>query len=181
MTTADYLTQIEALRPQLVEAAEANCATPDDAEDAVQDGVMYCLDRLADYDPEKAALRTWVTNIVIRRALNNNRVHYRNADLTKEPRGFPDEEDDGKARRAQAKPKPDKEPGYDPNPDLRISVRQALDQLDPADRELAAVVFMEEYTEEECADLLGVTDRTVRRRLVGVKQQLKDILKDWRA
>lgn len=62
-----------------------------------------------------------------------------------------------------------------------ISVHKALDQLAEVDEELVQVVELRYFagmTEEEIAEALGISDRTVRRRWARAKLWLADALAD---
>jgi hypothetical protein len=45
-----------------------------------------------------------------------------------------------------------------------IDIERCLDRLDPLDKKLIALIVLQEYTQEEAAQLLGYTDRQVRNR-----------------
>jgi predicted DNA-binding protein (UPF0251 family) len=47
-----------------------------------------------------------------------------------------------------------------------IDIERCLDRLDPFDKKLIALIVLQEYTQEEAAQLLGCTDRQVRNRFV---------------
>jgi hypothetical protein len=47
-----------------------------------------------------------------------------------------------------------------------IDIERCLDRLDPLDKELIALIVLQEYTQEEAAQLLGYTDRQVRNRFL---------------
>ncbi len=188
ITESEYLEAVESFRPQLIEAAEQHCWAPCDAEDAVQDAILYCLGKLHAYDRNKASLKTWVTNIVIYRALNTNPYHGSQRKLAEPYRGFSEEEEaeliknrDGALdipKRAQTKPRPPQEEGYDPQLDRKISVQQAVAKLPERERSTVQAIFFDGYTEEEYAKQQGVTDRTVRRWLADAKIRLRELLKE---
>lgn len=181
LTTEEYLTAVEHMRPDLIRAAAPNCYAPDDAEDAVQEGIMYRLRKLEQYDATRASLKTWVTIAVIDRALNTNYHHSKQRVLVKPHPGFPeDTEHTENTRRAQMKPKPPEELGYDPNPDLRISVQQALAKLPDKERRAAVAIYMEGYSIDEYAEQIGVSSATVDRILVRAKDKLRRLLEEWR-
>ena len=181
LTTEEYLTAVEQMRPSLVETARQNCYLPDDAEDVVQEVIMYCLRELSTYDPAKASLKTWVTGKVICEAIGSSRAPMRRyKQLVQEYTGFPDDvEHTEDTHRAQMKPRPPQEQGYEPDYDLKISVQQALAKLPEDERKAATAVFLEGYTEGEYAEQAGVTDRTVRRWLKSAREQLRVTLKEY--
>lgn len=47
-----------------------------------------------------------------------------------------------------------------------IDIERCLDRLDPLDKKLIALIVLQEYTQEEAAQLLGYTDRQVRNRFL---------------
>jgi RNA polymerase sigma-70 factor (ECF subfamily) len=181
MTQEEYLRAVEQMRPDLIKAAEHNCYAPDDAEDAVQEGILYCLRKLEQYDSTRASLKTWVTTAVIDRALNTNYHHSRQQVLVKPHPGFLDDtEHTENTRRAQTKPKQAEESGYDPNLDLRLSVQQALAKLPDKERKAAVAIYIEGYSIDEYAEQIGVSSATVDRLLAGARDKLRRVLKEWR-
>lgn len=45
-----------------------------------------------------------------------------------------------------------------------IDIERCLDRLDPFDKKLVALIVLQEFTQEEAAQLLGYTDRQIRNR-----------------
>jgi hypothetical protein len=45
-----------------------------------------------------------------------------------------------------------------------IDIERCLDRLDPFDKKLIALIVLQEYTQEEAAQLLGYTERQIRNR-----------------
>lgn len=181
LTEQEYLEAVEDARADLISIARNYCKVKDDAEDAVQEAIIYCHKKLADYDPLKASLITWVTNIVIGRARHLN--YYRDRDMVTEA-VFDDIPEDESVRRAQKKPRWKAEVDediYEPKYDLVLDVQKVLGQLPAEEQDAVRAVMMEGHTEQEYADSVGVSRRTVSRQLARAKETLREKLKDYRA
>jgi RNA polymerase sigma factor (sigma-70 family) len=61
------------------------------------------------------------------------------------------------------------------NPQEREWVLAALEQLPPHEREVIEAVYFADFTRRESAELLGVCEATVRRRLAAARARLKAI------
>ncbi len=63
---------------------------------------------------------------------------------------------------------------------LEISARlaEALEAMDPTDRELLAMRHFEQLTSAEAANLLGIQERTAAKRYLRALKKLKDILSE---
>lgn len=53
-----------------------------------------------------------------------------------------------------------------------VEFHQKIDELPPEEREVIELLFYQDLTQEEAAEVLGVTDRTVRRRWAEAKTRL---------
>lgn len=62
--------------------------------------------------------------------------------------------------------------------DLRLSLRLALGQLTPRERRIVYLRFIEERTQQEIADEIGVTQMQVSRLLTGILRRLRAQLAD---
>jgi RNA polymerase sigma-70 factor (ECF subfamily) len=83
-------------------------------------------------------------------------------------------------RRKQAKDGPsleeDMAPGADQQPDTSLWVRQALEKLDPTEREILMLREYEQLSYAEISDLLRIPVNTVRSRLFRSRMALKELL-----
>jgi RNA polymerase sigma factor (sigma-70 family) len=59
------------------------------------------------------------------------------------------------------------------SPDDRVMIAAALSSLGDEDRQLVALRYVEQFTEEEIAAILGTTSRTVRNRLARARERLQ--------
>jgi len=177
ITEQEFVDAVELFRHDLVEAARRSCISIADVEDAVQNGVMWCVGHLEQYEPEKASLKTWVTKKVIWAARDINYQHERDIP--------PVVEDDGAY--IQARPKEDRaydtryetdEPSYDTKIELRLAVHEALAKLPESDRNIAVALFLEEYTVDEAAAKLNIARTTLVRRVPVIKNTLRGLLVD---
>jgi len=53
---------------------------------------------------------------------------------------------------------------------------EQIDRLPPDEKEVVDLLFYQGMTQEEAAEVLGITDRTVRRRWVSARTRLHDVL-----
>ncbi len=63
---------------------------------------------------------------------------------------------------------------------LRLDVIAALGQLELADREIVVLRYFLDLSSREIADVVGLPDGTVRRRLAQCRTRLAACLADWR-
>jgi DNA-directed RNA polymerase specialized sigma24 family protein len=72
--------------------------------------------------------------------------------------------------------------GHDPSYqyDVKLSVQSALAKLVRDERDVAKAVLMEGLMIEQYAEESGMPIRTVERRLAGAKENLKNLLSEWR-
>lgn len=71
---------------------------------------------------------------------------------------------------------PEHEPAQDSATEQGVWVRQALEQLDPGERELLMLREYEQLSYDEIAELLRLPVNTVRSRLFRARMALKDLL-----
>lgn len=140
--------------------ARAILGVGDDADDAVQDGVLAAWKAIGRYDPARP-FRPWLMRIVANAALDlhrRRRVRYTVA-------------------------VPDHVEGSDPRPDratdhalFRASLREALALL-PERHRVAVVLFdVEGYGHAEIAEVLGVPEGTVRSYVFHARRALRRAL-----
>jgi RNA polymerase sigma-70 factor (ECF subfamily) len=60
--------------------------------------------------------------------------------------------------------------------ELKVQLRDALNQLDPIDREVIALRHIEQLSRAECALLLGISDVAVSKRYFRALKRLKEVL-----
>lgn len=71
---------------------------------------------------------------------------------------------------------PEHEPAQDSATEQGVWVRQALEQLDPGEREILMLREYEQLSYDEIAELLRLPVNTVRSRLFRARMALKDLL-----
>jgi RNA polymerase sigma factor (sigma-70 family) len=62
---------------------------------------------------------------------------------------------------------------------LRLDVARALAGLDESDREIVVMRYLAQMNSREISDLLQIPEGTIRRRLMGCRNQLADQLMLW--
>ena len=62
--------------------------------------------------------------------------------------------------------------------ELRARVRSALDQMDPADREILVMRHLEQLQVREIAALLGISEGAVKMRRLRAAERLRELLQD---
>jgi RNA polymerase sigma-70 factor (ECF subfamily) len=62
--------------------------------------------------------------------------------------------------------------------ELRARLAEALDQMDPTDREVLALRHFEQLTSPEVARTLGIQERAAAKRYLRALERLKDVLSD---
>lgn len=178
MTHIEFSEATDAMREDLIETASRHCVVRDEAEDAVQEALLYCYTNLDKYDSTKASLKTWVTKVVIDRARDANDFHIRRHKREAEPEAFdPLKEQDPDVRRAQRKAADGVEPSYNPDYELRCMVKQALASLPPRWRNAVEAVYMRGEAQAVYAAERSIPLRTVEHDLAKAKDMLRRILR----
>jgi RNA polymerase sigma-70 factor, ECF subfamily len=151
-------------RPRVLRLAFALLGDADEAEDVMQDVMVYALTHLDRYDPERAAFPTWLHTIVVSRC----RDRYRRQAVSlrriaewwgerHEPHGAgPDAEIE--------------------RIDARDQVGRALKRLTPLQREALVLREVEDLTFEEIGRVLGVPLRTAQARVASAHMALRRAL-----
>jgi RNA polymerase sigma factor (sigma-70 family) len=161
----------EAHRARVLRLAYALLGDADDAEDVMQDVMVYALTNLNRYDPSRAALSTWLHTITLSRC--RDRARRRRMGLRRVTDWL-----QGRAEDAV-------EVGPEANLerfDARLRVGQALSRLTRVQREAIVLREVVELTFEEMATVLGVPLRTAQARVTSahaaVRRQLRGERKD---
>lgn len=136
-------------RGLLVHTALQFCKASDDAEDAVQNAIVYCLENLHKYDPAKGTLKSWVVQAVEWRALNTNRT-YSSVGYIEDMR-IRDRDSD---EEGELPVEISTDPGQ--KCEVQLAVRKALSQLGDVERDIAEAVLMGGLTMQEYADEEGI-------------------------
>jgi RNA polymerase sigma-70 factor (ECF subfamily) len=152
-----------------------------DASDVVQEALADAAGRLSDYLRERPLpFYPWLRRLAWDRLVELHRHHGRaRRDVGREePEGLqlPDESVAVLAERLAAH-------GTSPSGDLlrrevRDRVRAALDALEPRDREVLTLRYLEQLTTAETAAVLGIGEGAVKSRLMRAILRLRDQLDD---
>jgi RNA polymerase sigma-70 factor (ECF subfamily) len=145
---------------------------PEDAEDAVQDGLLSAYRNLPRFEG-RSQFSTWLTRIVINAALMRRRS--RNArpavSLDEPPRGH---EVPAVERFADQGPTPEQ---HYQRRELHEMIRENLDELSPLLRTAFVLREVQGFSTGEAAEKLGVTENTLKARLWRARQQMADRLR----
>jgi RNA polymerase sigma-70 factor (ECF subfamily) len=143
-----------------------------EAEDAVQDGYLDAYRHISDYRGE-AQVTTWLTRIVINRALMRLRRHKRERAVVR----FPDGRDADAGARPELVDRTAESPASATlRGEIRTVVESRIDALPAAFRTVFVMRDVEEMTVQETADCLGIPAATVRTRLFRARALLRDAL-----
>ncbi len=156
---------------QLYQTALRVLGNPEDAEDAVQDGLLSAYRNLKRFEG-RSQFSTWLTRIVINAALMRRRSQKARpaTSLDEPPR-----EDELPAVERYADEGPTPEQVYEQS-ELRRMIWQNLDELSPLLRTAFLLREVEGYSTGEAAKKLGVTENTLKARLWRARHQLADRL-----
>ncbi len=137
-----------------------------DAEEVMQDALVYALTHIDRYDPQRAALSTWLHTITVSRC----RDRQRRKRLPQVPLGHWMGEGQDAATSA---------PG--PEEQALVQARkselwQALDQLSPKLREAIVLRYWGEHTYQEMGQILGCPLATAQSRVRLAYERLRDLL-----
>jgi RNA polymerase sigma-70 factor (ECF subfamily) len=156
---------------RLYQTALRVLGNPEDAEDAVQDGLLSAYRNLPRFEG-RSQFSTWLTRIVINAALMRRRS--RNArpaiSLDEPPR---EHELPAVERFADHGPTPEQE--YQRR-ELHEMIRENLDELSPLLRTAFVLREVQGFSTGEAAEKLGVTENTLKARLWRARQQMADRL-----
>src|SRR5258708_27531131 len=123
------------------------------AEDLTQETFLVVIRGTSRYEP-RALVRTYLYGIALKLLSSERR----------------------KQARAESQGSSDPEPALRESADTALWVRQALDKLDEAEREVLMLREYEQLSYSEIADLLRIPLNTVRSRLFRSRMALKDCL-----
>ena len=138
-------------------------------EDLLQELLKYSLERLdgGHFDPERGALGTWLYRVAWCRCVDlQRRLKVRQAPGSRLPQEAVPEQGD-----------------EDPSPlevaaDAEIAgeVREALTRLEPQERNLLELRYLQELSLREVSSVLSLTLETTKYRLSGAKRSLRRLL-----
>ena len=136
----------------------------DDADDLVQEAFLRALDRIATFNLSKA-FDPWFT-----RLLMNLGTDWRRKQTVRRTEAHDMETFAGGSR-------PDRETERS---ELRVSLQRALDRLPARQRLIVQLFEIDGHSTEEVAEMLQLTQVTVRWHLHQARKSLRESLKGWR-
>jgi len=144
-----------------------------DAEDTVQDALLSAYRHL-DQFKATAKMTTWLTTIVTNRALSKLRGRPRQPQVSLDERLAQDQDYCLLDRLTDARPSPESE--YIRS-EMRGNLMQSVMELSPLLRETIQLFYMDGLSTMEIAQILGVTQGTVKVRMSRGRSQLKRLLR----
>jgi RNA polymerase sigma-70 factor (ECF subfamily) len=164
---AAYAALYDRYAPGLYRLAYSILLVVQDAEDVLQESMVYAFRNLDRYDPERGAFRTWLYTITISRCRNARRrkwlptvalSHLLTVGI--EP-SAPDEES------------PEFRAAWQ---EIRSALREALRSLSPRLREAVALRYNQGLTYREMAEILGCPQKTAESRVRLAHEQLRKVI-----
>jgi RNA polymerase sigma-70 factor (ECF subfamily) len=172
------------VRRMIAVRLDRRLATRVDPSDVVQEALIDAVRRLPQYLGERpVAFYPWLRDIAMNRLIDVHRQHLvtkkRNVQREEamyERRHLPDESQMELAGRLI-------DPGSSPSrrmekKEQQLELNAALEDLNPDDREVLVLKYLEELSAPEIAEILCVSERTVWRRHTRAIEQLSDVLTD---
>jgi len=136
-----------------------------DAEEVTQDVFVYAFKRLAAYDPNKSAFRTWLYTITISRSRNKLRRKWL-------PTQSVEEWDEEKVEGAADRPSE----VWAESQAERERVGSAVGQLSPKLREAVVLRYFENLTYPEIGQILDCPMKTIQSRVRLAHKELRKLL-----
>lgn len=158
--TAAISSLITACQPDLLKFARQTCATPEDAEDAVQE-TLWVISRKIGTLRTLSAFTSWAIRIVKHECFRLLKFARGESTLDAEEDLFVLEEDAGQLNV------------------LKQDIVSSLAALPPIYREVLILRDVEERTAPEVADLLGISTQAVKSRLHRARSMLRLQLQHW--
>lgn len=158
---------VERHQDRIYNAVLRFCGHAEDAFDICQRAFINAFRKLSDFKGD-SAFSTWMYRIAF-----NQSVSFRREGGKTKPVSLQGRDDE-----------PVVEPAVEADPggrletdDNRRKVQQALQQLDPGDRQIIVLKDLEDRSYDEIARILDIPKGTVRSRLFRARQELKERLK----
>jgi len=136
---------------------------PDDADDLVQDAFLRALERIGTFDVTRA-FEPWFNRLLVNLGLDWRRKQKVRGSETADPEAIA-----GGTR-------PDRETERS---ELRTALQEAVNRLPDRQRLIVTLFEVEGHSTEEVADMLKVSQVTVRWHLHQARKALREMLKGW--
>jgi RNA polymerase sigma-70 factor, ECF subfamily len=137
---------------------------PDDADDLVQDAFLRALEKMGSFDASRA-FEPWFTRLLVNLGRDQRRKQLIRRTERQDPELFP----------GRSSPHHDSE-----RAELRQSLDEALRRLPDRQRLIVTLFEIDGHSTEEVADMLKVSQVTVRWHLHQARRALREALKGWR-
>lgn len=159
-----YATLYERYAPGLFRLAYSILLVEQDAEDVLQESMVYAFRTLHRYDPARASFRTWLYTITVSRCRNARRRKWLPTVALNTLLNI------GIEPPAPASELPEVRAAWE---QLRESLGQALTSLSPRLREAIALRYGQGLTYREMADILDCPQKTAESRVRLAHEQLR--------
>jgi RNA polymerase sigma-70 factor, ECF subfamily len=164
-----YAALYDLVAPGLYRLAYSILLHQEDAEDVVQEAMVYAFRNLGHYDPARGAFRTWLYTITVSRCRNARRRHW-----------LPTT---GLANLLNLGLEPSVPEDHTPEAAVaRMGVRDALERslatLSPRLREAIALRYGQGLTYREMADVLDCPQKTAESRVRLAHEALRDAMSE---
>ncbi|RSK48374.1 RNA polymerase sigma factor [Hymenobacter rigui] len=157
----DFLRLLNEHQPLLRRVARLYCADADDRQDLYQEIVLQLWRAWPQYRPGAAKLSTWLYRVALNVAIT---------DLRRRTRAPAPARLGGAAPPELPVPPPD-----GPDADDLAQLYRAIERLSDVEKAFV-LLYLEERTYEEMADILGITQNHVRVKMHRVQDKLRQLL-----
>ncbi|MCA8829013.1 RNA polymerase sigma factor [Hymenobacter pini] len=155
----DFLRLLNEHQPLLRRVARLYCADADDRQDLYQEIVLQLWRAWPQYRPGAAKISTWLYRVALNVAITDLRRRTRAPTRLSEagPPELPAPPPDG------------------PDADDLAQLYRAIERLSQVEKAFV-LLYLEERTYEEMADILGITQNNVRVKMHRVQDKLRQLL-----
>lgn len=168
-----FLDAVSRYLPALYKRAYRYVEDPHDAEDAVQDALLSAYKHLHQFKGT-AKMTTWLTTIVTNSALTQLRLRSRHPHVSLHDKLNEDNDYFLSDTLPETRPSPEDECA---SSESRGFLTQFLSELSPALRRAIQLRYMDGLTIREAADVLGVSQATVKSNVSRARSKLKRMMR----
>ncbi|GAA4018396.1 RNA polymerase sigma factor [Hymenobacter fastidiosus] len=158
--SASFVAVVNANQGLLHRVCRLYCADADDRQDLYQEIVLQLWRAWPQYRPGAAKISTWLYRIALNVTISNLRQRTRHPAPERLGPRVPD----------VALP-----PDSGPDPEDLAQLYQAIERLSEVEKAFV-LLYLEERTYEEMAEILGITQNNVRVKMHRVQNQLRQLL-----